>query len=101
MDGGRVANELVSPHRGEGCDRIAERQETGIGKTARDSDHVLLGDPDIDETIGICIRKWLQRHEPQVTRQQDDAGVLGRDLHQSPNKSGPHCRLLMSLSATS
>ena len=69
MKHGTIADELVGAHRREGRNRIEERNEARFGQASSEPDHVLLGDPDIDEALWEAIGKRLECHETEVAGQ--------------------------------
>ena len=80
---------LERPAREEGGGRADERNESGAGEAGADSDEVLLGDADVDQTVGEFVaeadqvarpdRVVADRDDPLVTARQGDEFVGERD----------------------
>ena len=98
---GAVANELVRPEHRERDDRIAEGNESRVGQTGGNPDHVLLGDTHVVKAIGKAIAEGLERHKAEIASQQYDPLVLLRRLEDRLNESGPHAGSPISLIAWS
>jgi hypothetical protein len=87
---GAVANELVRPQRGEGGDRVHERHEAGLGEAGGDADHVLFGDPGVDEAAREAVAKGFERHEPEIAGEQYDPLVGSREFGQRADEGSAH-----------
>ena len=85
-----VADELEWTQAREGADRIAERDEPGLGEAGGDTDHVLLRDADVVEAFGVSLAKRLQHREAKIAGEQHDPLVLPGDVAQGVHKGPPH-----------
>ena len=101
VEHGPVPDELVGPQHCERDDRIAKRDEAGFRETGGDTDHVLLGDAHVEETVGEPVAERFEGHEPEVARQQDDALVALGFLDERANEGSPHARAPISRMACS
>ena len=79
-----VADELVGAQGRERGDGVDERHVAGLGQARRHADHVLLGDADVDEAVGMALRERLDGHEAEVAGQQQHARIGGRRARSAP-----------------
>src|SRR5205085_9301743 len=96
---GAVTDELVGPKGGERCDRIHEGNEARRRQTGGEAQHVLLGDAGVEEVVWMTVGKALDHREPQVSGDEEDAGVTLGDLGQLPDERPPHSADLTSSTA--
>jgi hypothetical protein len=64
-----IPNELVRAQRSEVGNRVGERNEARFSQSRGHPDHVLFGDPDVEEAIGELFSKRFQRRVTQVRRE--------------------------------
>jgi hypothetical protein len=90
MPHGAVPDELVRSQRGERDDRVDERDEARLRQPSRDAHHVLLGDADVEEAIGVLLHERLERHVAEVAGQERDAAVPVGELDQRADEGSSH-----------
>ena len=85
-----VADELEWAQAREGADRVAERDEPGLGEPGGEADHVLFRDADVVEAFGVSFAKRLQHREAKIAGEQHDPLVLPGDVAQGAHEGPPH-----------
>src|ERR1700683_4204727 len=81
---------LQAPEDGEVRDRVGEDDLPGEGEAGGDTGHVLLGDADIQKTLGEFLHERLDDAESKIADQQIDTVVLGSQNHYPAKKCPPH-----------
>ena len=67
-----VADLLERPTEDEGCDRVGPALLAQAGHARSHRDHVLLGDPGVDETLAHARAQGFERHEAEIAGEEDD-----------------------------
>ena len=94
---GAVADELVRAQGRERRDRVDERHVAGLGQARRHAHHVLLGDADVEEAIGVALGERLDGHEAEVAGQQQDARIGVGELGERRDEGVSHAATLQRL----
>src|ERR1700734_1765850 len=85
-----VAYEFIRAHRGECADRVDERDQARLGQAGSKTDHVLLGDSDVDESLAQLVGERLKYRETEIAGEKDDALVLLCDFGHRADERIPH-----------
>ena len=87
-----VADELVRAQGRERGDGVDERHVAGLGQARRHADHVLLGDADVDEAVGVALGERLDGHEAEVAGQEQHARIGVGELGERARRRPFSCR---------
>ena len=96
-----IANKLKRAQRGEGRNGINIRQIPRFRQTGSETDHILFGHAGIQKPVGEALPKRLEHHVAQISGQQKNALIRGREIHQCLNKCLSHRASPSSFSARS
>ena len=96
---GTVSDLLIAAHRGEGGDRVDERDEPGLGQAGGDAGHVRLRDPGVEEAIRMGRRELLDHVPSQVAGDEEDPIVGRGQLEERLDQRRPHSAASSSRSA--
>ena len=88
-----VADELVRAQGRECGDRVDERHVARLGEARGHADHVLLGDADVDEAVGMALRERLDRHEPEIPGQEQHTRIAVRELGERGDEGLSHAAI--------
>ena len=96
-----VAHLLQATERRKVSNAVGEDDVSGERQPGGHTREVLFGHPNVVETVRILRAKLVEHGEPQVARQQYDARVQARDIHQAAHECGSQIGRSSSASARS